>query len=72
MKSPVFSNSRGGKSKSYRGKMQPSAGSIKMNGKLTKRTRCGCCTCFDFRQKMIDNYTKSDIDDATNKQGEYK
>ena len=51
MKSPVNGTNRNRKrAKTY----WPAAGSVKMKGKKVKRMSCGCCTCIDKREKILE------------------
>jgi len=49
-KSPVYGTGRNFKKRKY--PIHPSAGSVKMKGKKTKRMHCWCCVCIDMRDKL--------------------
>jgi hypothetical protein len=61
MKSPVYGSGRNTKHRSMKGPIHPSAGGVNMKGKKSKRMYCGCCDCYDFRQKLLDKIHKREI-----------
>lgn len=63
MKSPIYGRHRGNSKQEGKG-YHASGGNVHMKGKLSKRMSCGCCTCLDLRQRMINKIHKQDIIDS--------
>lgn len=45
-------------------------GQFNLKGKKTKLLGCGCCVCYDFRDKILKSLHKKEIRDAESRSDE--